>query len=64
MMCDRYGGAFSPSGEVSGARCSWKDGSATLCNKKEQCVIVEKSAVRVDPGLPMLQPVGTLEAVG
>jgi hypothetical protein len=63
MMCARYGGTFSPSGEHSGAMCSWKDGSDTMCNKKQECVIVEPVKTQRDPGLPVLQPMGSLQVV-
>ena len=53
MMCDRYGGTFSPSGESSGAMCSWKDGSDTVCDKKQECQIVEPMGTQRDPGLPL-----------
>jgi hypothetical protein len=62
MMCDRYGGSFIPSAGGSGAMCSWKDGSDTVCDKKENCVLVEKTVVRLDPSLP-LPTLGTLVAV-
>ena len=62
MMCDRYGGAFIPSAGGSGAMCAWKDGSDTVCDKKENCVLVEKAVVRFDPSLP-LPTLGPLEAV-
>jgi hypothetical protein len=62
MMCDRYGGAFIPSSGSGGPICAWKDGSDTVCDKKENCVIVEKAVVRFDPSLP-LPTLGPLEAV-
>ncbi len=65
MMCDRYGGAFIPSAGGSGAMCSWKDGSDTVCDKKENCVLVEKTVVRFDPSLPAASARGpTMQAVG
>lgn len=60
MMCDRYGGTFSPSGESSGAMCSWKDGSDTVCDTKQQCEIVEPMNSQRDPRLPMLTSGGWL----
>ncbi len=64
MMCDRYGGTFSGSGQVSGAMCSWKDGSDTVCDKKQECQIIEPVKVQRDPGMPVLQPGGLLQGTG
>lgn len=63
MMCDRYGGSFSPSGKESGAMCSWKDGSDTICDKKQECEIIEPVKTQRDPGLPDLLPPGSLQVV-
>jgi hypothetical protein len=64
MMCDRYGGTFSGSGKFSGAMCSWKDGSDTICDKKQECQIIEPVNMQRDPGMPVLQPAGPLQAIG
>jgi hypothetical protein len=64
MMCDRYGGSYIGKGGGSGALCSWKDGSTTVCDKNDQCTIVEPKAQRLDPGLPVLKPGGVLIPVG
>jgi len=63
-MCDRYGGTFSGSGKFSGAMCSWKDGSDTICDKKQDCVLVEPVTMQRDPGMPVLQPANSLQAIG
>jgi hypothetical protein len=64
MMCDRYGGTFSGAGGGAGAMCSWKDGSDTICDKKQDCVIIEPVKMQRDPGMPVLQPAGSLQPIG
>lgn len=64
MMCDRYGGSYIGKTGGSGALCSWKDGSTTVCDKNDECTIVESKAQRTDPGLPVLRPDGVLVPVG
>ncbi|PRC50205.1 hypothetical protein C6A85_70685, partial [Mycobacterium sp. ITM-2017-0098] len=60
MMCDRYGGSYIGKSGGSGALCSWKDGSTTVCDKNDTCTIVELKAQSIDPSLPVLRPGGVL----
>lgn len=65
MMCDRYGGSYIDKAAGSGAWCAWKDGSTTVCDKNDNCTIVEPAkTVRDQPGRVVLQPGGVLVPVG
>jgi hypothetical protein len=65
MMCDRYGGSYIEKSAGSGAWCAWKDGSTTVCDKNDNCTIVEPAkTVRDEPGRVVLQPGGVLVPLG